>query len=161
MNTLLNPTESPNKIELLKLDFHYMNYVFCKDKQFSNEKTSTLLAIFDTVLQRMLEKSLNTQQGFKMLKQHLMDHSIQTPPYAILIFTQGEIKAILEFALATFLRHYSLYEFAFKPRVDLILRSDPIINTNFNSKLESLDEMEVVDKTEVERLKAFLGLGEF
>jgi hypothetical protein len=67
----------------------------------------------------------------------------------------------LEFALATFLRHYSLYEFAFKPRVDLILRSDPIINNNFNSSLESLDDMEIVDKSEVERLKAFLGLGEF
>ena len=90
-----------------------------------------------------------------------MDHSIQTPPYAILIFTQNEIKAILEFALATFLRHFSLYEFAFKPRVDLILRSDPIINEKFNSRLESLDEMEIVDKTEVDRLKAFLGLGEF
>ena len=89
-----------------------------------------------------------------------MDHSIQTPPYAILIFTQNEIKAILEFSLATFLRHFSLYEFAFKPRVDLILRSDPIINEKFNSRLESLDEMEIVDKTEVDRLKAFLGLGE-
>ena len=32
LKSLLSPTESPNKIELLKLDFHYMNYVFCKDK---------------------------------------------------------------------------------------------------------------------------------
>ena len=50
--------------------------------------------------------------------------------------------------MQTFLRHYSLYEFAFKPRVDLVLRSDPIICDKFNSVIESLDEMEVVDKAE-------------
>ena len=96
-----------------------------------------------------------------MLKQHLADHSIQTPPYAIFLFTQSEIKAILEFAQQTFLRHYSLYEFAFKPRVDLILRSDPIINDKLNANLQSLDAMETVDNLEVERLKGFIGLGEY
>ena len=161
LNSLLNPSAPPNKIELLKLDFHYMNYVFCKDQQFSNEKTSTMLAMLDTVLNRMLEKSLNSTQGLKMLKLHLNDHSIQTPPYAIFLFTQSEIKAIVEFSLQTFLRHYSLYEFAFKPRVDLVLRSDPVINDKLNSRLESLDLMETVDSAELERLKAFIGLGEY
>ena len=32
LKTIVNvtPNESPSKVELLKLDFHYMNYVFCK-----------------------------------------------------------------------------------------------------------------------------------
>ena len=39
LKSILNvaPGESPNKVELLKLDFHYMNYDFCKKNQFSNE----------------------------------------------------------------------------------------------------------------------------
>jgi hypothetical protein len=90
----------------------------------------------------------------------LDDHSIQTPPYAILIFTQNEIKSILEFSLQTFLRHFSLYEFAFKPRVDLVLRTVPLINESLNSK-QSLDEMQGVDKVEMERRKALQGSGEF
>lgn len=54
--TNLTPNESPSKVELLKLDFHYMNYVFCKQHQYSNEKVSTMLAIMDYVFHRMLER---------------------------------------------------------------------------------------------------------
>jgi hypothetical protein len=38
------------------LDFHCINYEFCKENAFSNEKTSTLLAIMDFLLQYMLER---------------------------------------------------------------------------------------------------------
>ena len=58
LKTIVNvtPNESPSKVELLKLDFHYMNYVFCKKHQYSNEKVSTMLAILDMVFNKMLEK---------------------------------------------------------------------------------------------------------
>ena len=52
----VTPNESPSKVEMLKLDFHYMNYVFCKKHQYSNEKVSTMLAILDFVFHRMLER---------------------------------------------------------------------------------------------------------
>ena len=80
-----------------------------------------------------------------MLRQYLADHSIQRPPFSIAIFTQREVQLIQEFALETFLRHFSLYEFAFNPRVELILRTDPVMCNQFNAKLASLDEMEPVD----------------
>lgn len=83
-----------------------------------------------------------------MLKKHLYDHSIQRPPFAIEIFSLKEAEAIIFFSQQTFLRHFSLYEFAFKPRVDLILRTVPIMNTQFNSKLSSLQGMTEVDPTE-------------
>lgn len=66
---------------------------------------------------------------------------------------------ILEFALETFLRHFSLYEFAFNPRVELILRTDAVMCQQFNAPLASLDEMEPVDEEETSRLKAFLTFG--
>ena len=58
--------------------------------------------------------------------------------------------------MTTFLRHFSLYEFAFKPRVELVLRQDPIYNTQFNAPLMQLDEMEEVDEEEAQKMKAFL-----
>ena len=112
-----------------------MNYGFCKDHSFSNEKVSTLLAIFDHVFQRMLEKQLKPEIGLKLLKDHLSDHSIQRPPHKIFIFTDEEVEAIISFSLSSFLRHFSLYEFAFKPRVELVLRSDPVFNTKFNAEM--------------------------
>lgn len=72
---------------------------------------------------------------------------------------QREVQSILEFALETFLRHFSLYEFAFNPRVELILRTDPVMCQQFNAPLASLDEMEPVDQEETDRLKAFLTFG--
>lgn len=155
------PYESPDQVEVLRLDFHYINYNFCKEHYFSNEKTSTLIAMLEAVLVKMLERQLTAQQGFNMLRQYLADHSIQRPPFSIAIFTPREVQKILEFAQETFLRHFSLYEFAFNPRVELILRTDLVMTNVFNAKLDSLDEMETVDQEETERLKAFLTLGAF
>jgi hypothetical protein len=78
LESILNvtPGESPSKVEMLKLDFYYMNYDFCKQNQFSNEKTSTMLAIVDHVFQRMLTDQLKPEVGLRMLREHLTDHII-------------------------------------------------------------------------------------
>ena len=86
----------------------------------------------------------------------LSNHSIQRPPYQIFIFTDAEVGDIVQFSLTTFLRHFSLYEFAFKPRVELVLRSDPVFNTKFNAPLMALDEMQEVEEDEAANMKAFL-----
>ena len=150
LKTLLSivPNESPSKTELLKLDFHAMNYAFCKENSFSNEKVSTMLAIVDHVFTRMLEKQLKPEIGLKMMRDHLANHSIQRPPFQIFIFSDEEVEKIIQFCLNSFLRHFSLYEFAFKPRVELVLRSDPVFNTVFNAQLQELDEMMVVESEE-------------
>ena len=57
-----------NKMDVLLLDFHYINYEFCIENQFSNEKVSTFLAIMDFILQYMLERQLLPEAGFKILK---------------------------------------------------------------------------------------------
>ena len=115
-----------------------------------------MLAIFDYVFNRMLEKQLKPEVGLKLLKDLLNNHQIQRPPYQIFIFTDDEAASIVQFAMTTFLRHFSLYEFAFKPRVELVLRCDPVFNTRFNSELMPLDEMQEVDDEEAEKMKNFL-----
>lgn len=80
-----------NKLENLRLNFHYINYTFCKENAFSNEKTSTLLAMLDSILNRMLEKQRHAEWGYQILTSHLADHSIQRPPFAIQIFSQEEV----------------------------------------------------------------------
>lgn len=57
LNSLMGP-DSPDQVEILRLDFLYINYNFCKENYFSNEKTSTLIAMLDSLLSRMLEKQL-------------------------------------------------------------------------------------------------------
>lgn len=43
-----------DKLQNLRLNFHFINYSFCKENGFSNEKTSTLIAMLDSILERML-----------------------------------------------------------------------------------------------------------
>ena len=58
--SLLGKESSANpqtaKMEQIMLDFHYINYEFCKENSFSNEKISTFLAIMDYLMQYMLER---------------------------------------------------------------------------------------------------------
>jgi hypothetical protein len=62
------------------------------------------------------------------------------------------------FTLKTFFRHYSLYEFSFKPRRELVLKSEPFVNAAFNAPLSDLAEMTPVDAEEAERMKGYLAL---
>ena len=74
----------------------------------------------------------------------------------MLIFEQSDIQKIVDFALKTFFRHFSLYEFSFKPRRELVLKCEPFLNTKFNFEQCDLGEMQPLDETEAERLKSHL-----
>lgn len=83
-----------------------------------------MMAIVDHIFTEMLERPLKPEQGLKMLREILSDHTLQRPPYSILIFTDKDVEVIIDFSMTTFLRHFFLYEYAFKPRVELVLRTD-------------------------------------
>ena len=72
----------------------------------------------------MLETQLKPEQGLKLLREILNDHTCQRPPFSIFIFSEADVQAIVDFSLESFLRHFHLYEYAFKPRVELVLRTD-------------------------------------
>ena len=75
------------------------------------------------------------------------------------MFGEKHIKSVLDFATTTFLRHFSLYEFAFKPRVELVLKTQPPMVCTFNAPLQQLSSMELVDEEEAAKMKGFLGAG--
>ena len=102
-----------------------MNYTLCTEKAYSNEKVSTLLAIMDYLLHTMIKRHMLFEEGFKLLKDILAKHMTQRPPFSIFIFTQTEVQDICNFMLKTFFRHFTLYEYSFKPKVELMLMTVP------------------------------------
>lgn len=76
----------------------------------------------------------------------------------MLIFEKEDISKIIDFTLKNFFRHYSLYEFSFKPRRELVLKCEPYLNTKFNAELRELEEMQPVDGEEAEKIKSYLSL---
>lgn len=67
------------------------------------------------------------EAAYTHLQAILGRHSIQRPPFSILIFASDDCDRIRKFFINTFLRHFSLYEFAFKPRVELVLRTEDFV----------------------------------
>lgn len=140
-----SPTEEVNKVDQIILDFHYVNYNFCTSNQFSNEKVSTLMAIMDFMLHTMIKKQMLVEDGIKLFKQILDKHSRQRPPFQIFIFTAAEITMIINFMLQSFFRHYILYEYSFKPKVELVLMTMPLRGgeTGRNTGEESMQQESV------------------
>lgn len=58
-----------------------------------------------------------------MFKTILTRHCLHRPPYSIFVFSEEDKSIIINFALSSFFRHYSLYEYSFKPKIDLELRT--------------------------------------
>jgi hypothetical protein len=50
-----------------------------------------------------------------------------------LIFDESDNDKICDFALKTFFRHFTLYEFSFKPRRELILKTEPFLTEKMNA----------------------------
>ena len=51
-----------------------------------------------------------------------------------------------------------MYEFAFKPRRELILKTEPYLNKRFNAEQHDLGDMQAVEGEEAEKVKSFLQL---
>ena len=66
---------------------------------------------------------MKVDQGLVLFKTILTRHCLHRPPYSIFVFSEEDKTIIINFALSSFFRHYSLYEYSFKPKIDLELRT--------------------------------------
>ena len=80
----------------------------------------------DFILHTMIKRHMMSEDGFKLLKEILERHKTQRPPFSIFIFTEEEVSDICNFMLKTFFRHFCLYEYSFKPKVELMLVTQPV-----------------------------------
>lgn len=69
----------------------------------------------------MINKQLTVERGIEMLKDILEKHNCHRPPFSIFIFNKEEVTHIVNFMMQTFFRHFSLYEYCFKPKVEIVL----------------------------------------
>ena len=125
----------PKIFELL-LDFHYINYQFTKEQGFTNEKVSTFLAICNYTQFNCLENKSGPKEAMNLFTELMTRHSSQKPPMSIALFTLNDQQASQKFFLNSFYRHFPLYEYAFKPRVELTLQTHKYAIFN---KVPSLD----------------------
>lgn len=129
------------------LDFHFNNLTYCISSNFSEEKTSCLLEILKYCIDYSLENRLNEGQSFEIFKKLLLKHSVQRSPYSIAVFTIEELKKIIDYGLVTLFRHYSLFDYAFNPHCNLLLKNVTRFEGQFPVVLKLEEAGEIAPET--------------
>jgi hypothetical protein len=105
------------------LDFHFYNMVFCKETGFTPTKTATFCGIMKKVLDEDTAAShRDVRQSFARLKQLVLEHSVERPPWSVGVFDENDLDSMLAHATNSYFRHFRLYRMTMAPRIQLELK---------------------------------------
>ena len=118
----LLPGGRDEKQAAIELDLFSYAILFCKKQQFSQEQLSAFFSILKSVHAMCSSTPYdNLQETSLFFRDLLLRHSVQRPPFSCLLFSLPQVKAITDYVLATYFRHFKMYKFAFTERVQLSL----------------------------------------
>ncbi|TPX62028.1 hypothetical protein SpCBS45565_g07101 [Spizellomyces sp. 'palustris'] len=134
------------------LDFYYYNLRFAKDQHFSPEQASAFFSIMKTTHDKaMASPFINLDKDYTFFKDVLLHHSVHRPPYSQKVFSLAEVKAITEYAVNTYFRHYLMYKYAFTKKLRLELSFDNDLVNEEPDKKQSEEEIAGTAGLEAER----------
>jgi outer membrane protein OmpA-like peptidoglycan-associated protein len=95
-------------------DFYFYALDFAKETRFDRERVSAFMSITKRILEADI-CSLNPKLGvsFQRFKGLLSKHSVEWSPHKTGIFTSNDVKAIMEYMLSSYFKHFKLYAFNF------------------------------------------------
>lgn len=101
-------------------DLYLSAYVFCRRRKFSAAKIATLLTLCHCALDhdRSTSDPLDTfERSYERFEEMLVAHSVERPPWTTGTFTLDDVRAIVDFMLHNYYRHYRLYKALFTKKV--------------------------------------------
>lgn len=135
-------------------EFHYHNFAFCQSSGFCSEKASTFLSLMKCVHTRAVaEEQWPEQKARDCFEELLERHGKQLPPYCVGIFTREDQASVRQYVNKTFFRHYSMYVFAYRHRLELIVKTTEIRTVLAVPPLEALHRRHEVDPLLVPELE--------
>ena len=97
----------------VQMEMYTNNLAFAAEQGFSAESTSTFSSIMKSTFKTSMDGLIAVDKSYAVFKTILLRHSVQRPPYSVGIFTLPELKAINDFVLNGFFRHYKMYRYVF------------------------------------------------
>ena len=102
-------------------DLYFYFYAFARDQKFTERKMATFL----TICQQLFDADTSTndpletfERSYQRFEAMLLKHSVERPPWSAGIFDGNDVKAIVNFVLHDYFRHYRLYKAIFTARKD-------------------------------------------
>lgn len=126
LSTLLGLDEAEINAEQreIAVDHFFYAFAFSKERCFDAAKTSALLAILKTVLDKDIyscEPTSTMQTSFALFKKLLLTHSVERPPHAVGVFSPEDVEAVTDFVLNAYFRHWRLYKLVFTNKLQVTL----------------------------------------
>ncbi|CAD7957163.1 unnamed protein product [Amoebophrya sp. A120] len=114
-------------------DFHFHNYNFAESLKFTPPKMSTYLSMMRTVYNESFDLGLSMSESYELFRHLLLKHSCHRPPFSSGIFNLNDVKAISDYVLDTFFRHYKMYKYVYVCIRDLEVKVKPTPALNDDS----------------------------
>lgn len=107
---------------MIELDMFTYAVLFCKKNGFSHEQLSAFFTVLKAVHSMCISTPYdNLQDTFVYFRDLLLRHSVQRPPFSVSLYSLAQVKAITDYVLSTYFKHFKLYKYAFTKRVGLNL----------------------------------------
>ena len=111
-----------DKQSMIQLDLFTYAVLFCKKNGFSPEQLSAFFTILKSVHSMCIATAYdNLQDTFVYFRELLLRHSVQRPPFSVGLYSLAQVKAVTDYVLSTYFKHFKLYKYAFTKRVQLNL----------------------------------------
>ena len=108
------------KRALIEQDLFTYAVLFCKKNDFSPEQLSAFFTILKSLHSMCISTPYdNIQDTFVYFRELVLCHSIHRPPFSTCLFSLAQVKAITDYVLSTYFKHFKLYKYAFTKRVQL------------------------------------------
>ena len=115
-------TRKGEKQAAIELDLFTYAVLFCKKNQFSLEQLSAFFTILKSVHCMCVSTPYdNFQETVVFFRELLLRHCVQRPPFSKCLYSLSQVKAITDYVLSTYFKHFKMYKFAFTERVLLSL----------------------------------------
>ena len=111
------------KRSLIVLDLFYHLILFARRQNLRTDQLSGLFSIVRSLHAACISSPYdNSSACFKFFTELMVCHSVNRPPCSTALFTMEQVKAITDYVLLTYFKHFKLYKYAFTKRVVLSLK---------------------------------------
>mmetsp|Transcript_13051 Transcript_13051/g.22980 ORF Transcript_13051/g.22980 Transcript_13051/m.22980 type:complete len:179 (+) Transcript_13051:143-679(+) len=103
-------------------DFCLYNLTFCEENGFSAEKSSALFSILRTTFEHSFEGPVpvSMQESLAFFKERMLEHSVESPPERVGVFTLQEVRLVTDYIGKSFYRHYKAHQYCFSRRQPVV-----------------------------------------
>lgn len=101
-----------NARNAILLDFYLWILMFCKERGFNEEKTSSAFTIVRLTHEFAMKGERTVQDAFAEYKRLIIKHSLSGVADAVVLFKPQDVAELTKFVTNSYMQHYRLYKYA-------------------------------------------------